>query len=318
MSSNIPQPKSILVIGATGLIGEYILDALIQTQSHFDKIGIFTSPGTVEKKPTQIQSLKDQSIEVIVGDVNIEQDVKKAYQGYDTVISAVGRNVIASQIELIRWAEETPSINYFYPSEYGTDIEYGPQSATEKPHQFKLKVRAYIKSSVKRLKYTYVVTGPYADLYIGKIDNEKAKRTGNFDVKAREAILLGTGDEKVSLTTMADVGKFVVGALRHPEQSANKALKVNSFTTTPKEILREFEKQTGSTWKVSFTPLDELKKLEQEAWASGDPAATVYTLRRIWTEGGTLYDKIDNEAIGVTVTDTLESTVKKAIEKQQS
>ncbi|RFU26259.1 hypothetical protein B7463_g10076, partial [Scytalidium lignicola] len=303
-SSREPQPKRILLFGATGVIGVYILDALIQTQPHFEKVGIFTSPGTVEQKATQIQSLKDQGVEVIAG--------------YDTVVSAVGRNVIAAQIDLIRWAEDTPSITYFYPSEYGTDIEYGPQSATEKPHQLKLKVRSYIRSSVKRLKYTYVVTGPYADLYIGKMDSEKAKKIGHYDAQTKEAILIGSGEDRVSLTTMADVGKFVVASLQHPEVSVNRALKVHSFTTTPNEILAEFQRQTGEIWKVAYTPLNELKKLEQEAWAVGDPLATVYTLRRIWTEGGTLYDKTDNEAIGVVVTDTLGSMVKRAIEKETS
>jgi hypothetical protein len=41
------------------------------------------------------------------------------------------------------------------------------------------------------------------------------------------------------------VGKFVVKALLHPEASHNKALKVNSFTTAPLEIVSEFEKQSG-------------------------------------------------------------------------
>ncbi|RQM05794.1 hypothetical protein DH86_00002108 [Scytalidium sp. 3C] len=151
-------------------------------------------------------------------------------------------------------------------------------------------------------------------MYIEPMSKEELKRAGGYDVQKREAFLLGTGDEKVSLTTMSDVGKFVVAALRHPEASNNRALKVNSYTTTPKEILAEFEKQTGQTWKVSYTPLDELKKLEQEAWEGGNPAATVFTLRRIWTEGGTLYESTDNKAIGVDETDTLETTVRNAIQ----
>lgn len=43
--------------------------------------------------------------------------------------------------------------------------------------------------------------------------------------------------------------------------------------------------------------------------------ATGYTLRRIWTEGGTLYSQRDNEDIGVERTDTLESMVSELIKK---
>ena len=94
-------------------------------------------------------------------------------------------------------------------------------------------------------------------------------------------------------------------------------MKVNSFTTTPAEILAEFERQTGGEkWSVTYTPLEELKSLEKEAWDMKSPSATVLTLRRIWTEGGTLYDKRDNETIGGPVMDTLANAVSLEIENQ--
>lgn len=105
------------------------------------------------------------------------------------------------------------------------------------------------------------------------------------------------------------MGKLVVAALKHYEYSKNRALKVNSFTTTPREILAEFERQTDSKWESSCTSLEELGKLEQEAWDTGKSHATAITLRRIWTEGGTLYEKRDNEAIGASDMDTLADAV---------
>jgi hypothetical protein len=63
--------------------------------------------------------------------------------------------------------------------------------------------------------------------------------------------------------------------------------------------------------------LEELKKLEKEAWDSGAPYATPLTLRRIWTEGGTLYDKPrDNSLIGDPEMETLADQVKQIIERQ--
>jgi hypothetical protein len=92
---------------------------------------------------------------------------------------------------------------------------------------------------------------------------------------------------------------------------------VNSFTATPNEILAEYEKQTGAKWTVSYTSLDKLKKLEQQAWESGAPYATPCTLRRIWTEGGTLYSKPrDNGLVGDPKMETLADQVKQIIEKQ--
>jgi len=309
-------PKNILVFGATGTIGQYLVEALISSKESFGRLGVFTSPTTLQNKSDYINFLKSHNVSIIAGDINSDSDVLAAYKDYDTVVSAVGRNVIAHQIDLIRLAEQTPNIKRFFPSEYGTDIEYDASSASEKPHQLKLKVRHYFKEHVKRLEHTYLVTGPYADGYIGK--GWADKRGGSFDVKEKKAVLVGTGEEKVALTTMTDVGKLLVAALQHPEVSKNRALIVNSFTTIEKEILAEYEKQTESKWDVSYTSFEELKKLEEEAWEKGQPQATGFTLRRIWISGRTLYPSRDNEAIGFTQPETLADAVARAIKVQKS
>ncbi len=58
--------------------------------------------------------------------------------------------------------------------------------------------------TMKRLEHTYLVTGPYSDLYFGTM---KARpELGEFDVKARKAVLLGDGEGPVSFTAMAEYG----------------------------------------------------------------------------------------------------------------
>jgi len=118
------------------------------------------------------------------------------------------------------------------------------------------------------------------------------------------------------MTALHSVGKLLVAALLHPEATHKRALIVNSFTTTPADVLAEFEKQTGTKWEVSYTPLEKLKELEKDAWEKNHPAAAVFTLRRIWSEGGTLYEKTDNEVLGSPKTETLEQQVKQAIAAQ--
>ncbi|KAI1948004.1 importin subunit beta-3 [Ophidiomyces ophidiicola] len=308
------EPQKVLVFGATGLIGSKILSALVAIKAHLESIAVFTSLTTLEKKSEFLDDLKNEGIRVITGNLNNEDDIRRI----DTVISALGREVLSSQIPLIRLAASpSSSVKWFFPSEYGTDIEYSPASAQEKPHQQKLKVRAALDEVKGTLAHTYVVTGPFADLYLGP--GLRDARGGAFKVKERRADLLGDGHGKISLTTMDDVGKLVAAAILQPSLAKNRALKVNSFTTTPADILAEFERQTGGqSWgNITHTPLDELRKLEEEAWNDGVVGkATVLTLRRIWTEGGTLYEKRDNEAIGAPPMETLEQAVSKAIKEQ--
>ena len=312
--------KNILIFGGTGLIGEHISNAIVANKQLFNRIALFTSTNTLWTKPDHIDSLKAEGVEIIVGDLKLAGDVNEAYNGIDTVISCVGRQVIGTQVQLVQLADKHPDVKRFFPSEYGTDIEYGPQSANERPHQQKIKVRAALKQT-SNLEYTYIVTGPYGDadpgLYLSAWPSDK-EAGGTFDVKRKRAVLLGGGEGKVSLTTMRDVGKLVVAALLHPEASKNKALRLNSFTTTPKQIVSEFEKQTGGeAWRVDTTSIDKLSNMESEAWEKQDSRATAYTLRRIWTEGGTLYEKRDNELIEMEDrVDTLQDAVAQAIKVQ--
>jgi len=306
--------ENLLIIGSTGWIGTYITEQIVKAKDSFGSIAIFTSPNTAETKAQLFDGLKAQGVEIIVGDITKSEDLSNAFQGIDTVISAVGRNVIAEQISWIPLLTQAPSVKHFFPSEYGTDIEYGPESANEKPHQQKLKVRAALKES-SGFDYTYVVTGPFAYGYLGP--GKYLPETGAFNVQTKAAVVLEDGKGKVSLTTEDDVGRLVVKALLHPEASRNRALRVNSFTNTPLEIVAEFEKQTGGEkWNVSYTPLEKIRELEKQAWATGN--GTGYTLRRIWAEGGTLYEKRDNGLIDGEDMDTLEHAVGVAIAQQTS
>ena len=194
-------PQNILIIGSTGLIGRPITQAIIEVKNHFSRLAIFTSPSTVEDKSGQINWLRSKGVEILVGDIQNESDVKKAYTDIDAVISCVGRAVIAQQIELIKWASETPTVTRFFPSEYGTDVEYSPQSAKEKPHQQKLKVRSFMKT-VKDLEWTYLVTGPYPDSFIRA--NPLNEEIGTYALKKSKVVLLGDGEQKIGFTAMAE------------------------------------------------------------------------------------------------------------------
>ncbi|KAH6656149.1 hypothetical protein BKA67DRAFT_516563 [Truncatella angustata] len=294
-------PSKLLIIGATGVIGRYITNAILTSKSisSLSQVSILTSPATVSNpaKEPLLLSWKSKGLKIITGDINNTDDVRNAYKDVDTVISALGRGGLLEQIKLLRLAEESRSVQWFFPSEYGTDIEYDETSKDEKPHQNKLRVRAFIREHIKRVKVTYVVTGPYADMFLDyKPGFESA---GGYDAKNKEAVLVGDGDDRIGFTTMPDVGKFVVAALANPQTAQNKALKVQSFVVTAKEVLAEFEKQTGSKFDVKYTSKDGLKQTEQKLWAEGNPSATLYTLRRIWSDGKTLYTKTDNESLGV-------------------
>lgn len=196
-------PSKILIFGATGQIGTYITEALLAAAPPFPSISIFTSAETARSKDALLSQWKARGLSVIVGDVTDKAQVQAAYaNGVDTVVSAVGRNVLLGQKDLIRWAEEAGGVKWFFPSEYGTDIEYGPKSAGEKPHQAKLEVRRFIREEVKSLRCTFLVTGPYVEMYFTLVPS--MPEAGGFDIKGKKAVVLEDGNGKVGFTTMEE------------------------------------------------------------------------------------------------------------------
>lgn len=163
---------------------------------------LFTSPNTASTKADLLSKWKSSGLSVIEGDITNPTDIQGAYAstGADTVVSAVGRGVIDTQIELLRLAEESGTVKWFLPSEYGTDIEHNAKSPNEKPHQLKLKVRKYVREHIKRVQVTYVVTGPYFDMWVNTAPG--AEQAGGFDVDSKVAHVIDGGEGKVGFCTM--------------------------------------------------------------------------------------------------------------------
>jgi len=193
----------ILIFGATGAIGKYISGAIISADPPVGHdISIFTSDATAGSpdKLALLSTWQSRGVRILTGDMGDAAAVSRALEAVDVVISCLGRDALALQTDLLRLAELSPSVKWFFPSEYGTDIEYDASSKDETPHQNKLQVRHFIRSNIKRVQCTYLVTGPYIDMYLDLVPN--FDKLGGYDVGLRRANVIGDGNYAVGFTTM--------------------------------------------------------------------------------------------------------------------
>ncbi|KAJ3036267.1 hypothetical protein HDV00_002923 [Rhizophlyctis rosea] len=278
--------EKILIIGATGTIGTHILAALKASINSFKRLAIVTSQSTFESKAELIKDLQADGVEVIVGDISDPHSLKKHFEGFDTIISALGRNVLHLQVGLIDVAASLPSPIRFYTSEYGTDIRYDPETSPhEIPHQQKLKVRAHIESlaSQGKITFTYIVTGPFADTFFA------LRGLAGLLPDGETYCIIGPSDpskqQKISGTTYSDTARYTLSSVLTPSASENATLRVSSFTATPAELQVAVEKVVGRKLKTTYVDLDEHRREEKKRWEEKDPKATLYTLSRLWYEG---------------------------------
>jgi FlaA1/EpsC-like NDP-sugar epimerase len=82
-SQNQTTTTSILIFGGTGVIGRFITDSILTALSGapWRRVALFTSEKTKEEKVDLLAGWQKKGLELIVGDVTNEEEIKKAYKG---------------------------------------------------------------------------------------------------------------------------------------------------------------------------------------------------------------------------------------------
>ncbi|KAM0237445.1 hypothetical protein ACHAP5_008996 [Fusarium lateritium] len=250
MSAN--QLNKIAIFGASGNFGAPITAAL--TQAGFDTTIITRNEST---------STFPDGIPVIRTEYTLEALTKVLF-GQDAVICVVGPAGVKYQVTMID-AAKAAGVKRFIVDDFG----WGPDFSSYPEFE---PVRAQRTLGVDRAKEhtnadpTFTWTG----IASGNPIDWAMKRFAlmGFDIKNRSAIIYDGGKEHFTGTTLQGIGQSVVGVLQHPEETANRHVKVFSIKTCQNDLLEAFQKGTGSQWEVKESTTKELidegrKKLKE-------------------------------------------------------
>jgi uncharacterized protein YbjT (DUF2867 family) len=160
---------SILLIGASGLLGKPVVEELLAQKERFDRIGILADPSRKGK----FASYESQGVDLVVGSYLDS----RLYSGFDTVISLVGNALMKLQPGIIE-AAIAGGITHFYPSEYGADLS-NPQAANIRYFRDKYATREHLADKAKEVpgfKYTLLLVGSFTEFAASSffgVDTEK-------------------------------------------------------------------------------------------------------------------------------------------------
>jgi len=63
------------------ILGTHIINALAQPKTVFNRLAVFTSPETRDKKVAFLNDLRFQGVEILVGDLGNDERVKDVFEG---------------------------------------------------------------------------------------------------------------------------------------------------------------------------------------------------------------------------------------------
>lgn len=253
-----PPITKVAIAGASGAIGAPITTALLKAGF---TVTALTRPDSTSTFPTGVQVSKV--------DYTSASSLESALTGQDALISTLTTQALGAQSTLME-AAAAAGVKRLVPSEFGSDT-LNPR--TRALPVFKDKVA--IQDLVQRLcaesdgttTYTLVLNSVFLDWGVEK--------GFLIDAKTKSFELIDGGERYFTTTPLSFIAAGVVAILRKPDETANRAIRLQGARMTQKRFLALVQRVVGSEgWTVTRA---ESKGMEEDAYAGleADPANVV-------------------------------------------
>jgi uncharacterized protein YbjT (DUF2867 family) len=225
---------TILVAGATGMLGAKIANALLDKQV---KVRVLSR--TQHHSPNSAQNLaqlQSRGAEIVEGDLSNFESLVQATRGVTAIVSALqgGYEVIVEgQSSLLRAAEQN-GVERFVPSDYSMNyfkLEEGENANSDIRRQFANLLKA---SSVA---HTFVLNGAFTEV-------ELSPWGGLIDQKAQTFSYWGDGNTPFDITTTDDTARYTAEVVLDPAL-ANTTFEVAGDVLTMKQFLDTYNTVSG-------------------------------------------------------------------------
>ncbi|KAE9375838.1 isoflavone reductase family protein-like protein [Stipitochalara longipes BDJ] len=229
--------RNIAIIGPTPTLGSYILTSLLRNPNF--KITIITRASS----PSIFLPHPSQTI-IKVPDTYPESELIAALKNQDAlVINLPVSHTATTQLKIID-AAVNAGVKRIIPSDFAGCVPLEKTQELDFMTRDNATVVEYLRSKEKDdLSWSAVKCGLY-------LDYQLEVPWFCFDLKAQKVQLWDDGEAKFATSTREKIGDAVVAVLTHLEETKNKIVYANSFTTSQKQLMGALEKATGKSWEV--------------------------------------------------------------------
>ncbi|KAG8368224.1 hypothetical protein BUALT_Bualt15G0022900 [Buddleja alternifolia] len=253
--------SKILIIGGTGYIGKFIVDASVKSgHPTFILIRHSTLSNPAPPKSHLIQTFTNSGVTFILGDLYDHESLVNAIKQVDVVISTVGYAQLNDQDKIVAAIKEAGNIKRFFPSEFGNDVDrVHAVEPAKSVFGHKAEFRRFIEAA--GVPYTYVSSNFFAGIFVRTLAQLDATAPPRDKV-----VILGDGNIKAVYNKEEDIATYTIKAVDDP-RTLNKILYIRppANTISMNDLVSLWEKKIGKTLERIYVPEEQVLKNIQEA-----------------------------------------------------
>lgn len=220
-----------------------------------------------------------------------------ALKGIDGLVSTVAMQAIEAQTVLID-AAVVAGVKRFIPAEYGS-CTTNPKLKAFPVYATFWKIKQYLqeKAEAEKLTWTVLACGSFLEFLFA--------RPVLLDYSNHKATLFDEGDNRISSTSLPNVGKAIAGIFKNLGATENRIVRTSEVIITQNELLRIAEGlRPDIKWELSKIQTSALLKEGLDGVSAGDfsPAVIIKIVTGTALAGDTYesaYDETDNDLLGV-------------------
>ncbi|VVA28761.1 PREDICTED: isoflavone reductase [Prunus dulcis] len=250
------EKSKILIIGATGYLGKYMLKASVSlghpTYAYVRPI----KPKTDSSKLLLHKEFEAMGATIFQGELNDHEKLVKAVEQVDVVISTVAVPQHLEQLKLIKAIKDAGNIKRFIPSEFGNEVD---RISGLPPFEALLDNKRKIRRAIEAagIPYTFVSANSFGAYFVDYLLHPREKTN-------HQVTVYGTGEAKAVLNYEEDVATYTIKAATDP-RVANRVIvyRPQGNIVSQLDLISSWEKKTGCTLTRSYVPEEEILKLSE-------------------------------------------------------
>jgi putative NADH-flavin reductase len=254
--------KNVLLLGADGNLGPFVLNALVDADFNVTVMKRASS----KSKSSYPESVK----EIRVSDDFPAYELSEILTGQDAVVITIPGSNTQLQTRLAA-AAVNAGVKHFIPADFGSCDSDSKRAQELVPlYVEKALFRKYLTNLAEKnpgFSWTSLVPGHFFDW---------EPKFLHINIKEHQVDYLDEGEDRWSTSTLGQISKATVKVLQSAEKPEvrNKMLYIQSFCVTQQMVHAACEKATGTQWKVKKYDSAPFTKEQKAAMDAGDHDAT--------------------------------------------